>query len=149
MSAGEYCNRDVVIVDKSESIRTAIALMRTHHVGDVVVVHKSDGSCKPTGILTDRDIVMEILAEDVDMDALAVGDVMSYKLETVAEDVELLEAVKVMRTKGIRRLPVVDGKGDLVGILAVDDVLELIAEQLSDLVALIARQRTREGRQRT
>ena len=144
MSAGEYCNRDVVVIDETGSVREAITLMRTHHVGDVVVVEKKEDACKPLGILTDRDIVMEILAEGVDLDAVNIGDVMSYELETVGEDVELLDAINVMRTKAVRRLPVVNAQGGLVGILAVDDILELISEQLSGLVGLIARQRNQE-----
>ena len=63
MSAGEYCNRDVVVIDRTESVRKAIDLMRTHHVGDVIVVDRANGASKPLGILTDRDIVLEILAE--------------------------------------------------------------------------------------
>lgn len=145
MSAGEYCNRDVVVIDKSESVRQAVDLMRTHHVGDVIVVEKANGSTRPLGILTDRDIVLEILAEDVDLEAVNVGDVMTYELQTVDEDTKLLDAIKVMRTKGIRRLPVVDSQDNLVGILAVDDVLGLIAEQLSDLVGLISRQQAKES----
>ena len=144
MSAGEYCNRDVVVIDETESVREAITLMRAHHVGDVVVVEKKEDACKPLGILTDRDIVMEILAEGVDLDAVNIGDVMSYELETVGEDVKLLDAINVMRTKAVRRLPVVNAQGGLVGILAVDDILELISEQLSGLVGLIARQRNQE-----
>jgi CBS domain-containing protein len=148
MSAGEYCNREVIVIDKTESVREAITLMRSHHVGDVVVVDQKDGARRPLGILTDRDIVLEILAEGVDLEAVNVGDVMSYELETVGEDVKLLDAIKVMSIKGIRRLPVVGAQGNLVGILAVDDVLELISEQLSDLVGLIARQRVRESTRR-
>jgi CBS domain-containing protein len=148
MSAGEYCNREVIVIDKTESVREAITLMRTHHVGDVVVVDQKDGARRPLGILTDRDIVMEILAEDVDLAAVNVGDVMSYELETVGEDVKLLDAIKVMRIKGIRRLPVVGPKSNLVGILAVDDILGLISEQLSDLVSLIARQQIQESTRR-
>jgi CBS domain-containing protein len=145
MSAGEYCNRDVVVVDRTESVRKAIDLMRKHHVGDVIIVDKRNGTSKPLGILTDRDIVLEILAEDVDLEAVNVGDVMSYELQTVDEHTPLLDAIKVMRTKGIRRLPVVDSQESLVGILAVDDVLELISEQLSDLVGLISRQQAKES----
>lgn len=92
MSAGEYCNREVVVVDKRESVRAAIALMRKHHVGDVIVVDEKAGARRPLGILTDRDIVMELLAEDVDLDAVDIGDVMSDELETVGENVKLLDA---------------------------------------------------------
>ena len=148
MSAGEYCNREVVVIDRTESVRKAIDLMRTHHVGDVVVVEQNEGAPTPLGILTDRDIVLEVLAEDVDLEAVSVGDVMSYELETVGEDTKFLDAIKVMRTKGIRRLPVVSAQGNLVGILAVDDVLEIISEQLTDLVGLIARERSQESTRR-
>lgn len=148
MSAGEYCNREVVVVERTESVRKAIDLMRIHHVGDVIVVDQEEGAPRPLGILTDRDIVLEILAEDVDLEAVNVGDVMSYELQTVGEDIKLLDAIKVMRVKGIRRLPVVGAQGNLVGILAVDDILTLISEQLSDLVGLIANEQVRESTRR-
>lgn len=148
MSAGEYCNREVVVVDRTDSVRKAIDLMRSHHVGDVVVVEQHGEKNIPLGILTDRDIVLEILAEDVDPETVVVGDAMSYELQCVGEDVKLLDVIKVMRAKGIRRLPVVDSQGGLVGIIAVDDILELISEQLSDLVSLISRERVLEVRHR-
>jgi CBS domain-containing protein len=148
MSAGEYCNREVVVVDRTESVRKAIDLMRIHHVGDVIVVDQEEGAPRPLGILTDRDIVLEILAEDVDLEAVNVGDVMSHELQTVGEDIKLLDAIKVMRVKGIRRLPVVGAQGNLVGILTVDDILTLISEQLSDLVGLIANEQVRESTRR-
>jgi len=145
MSAGEYCNRDVVVIERTESVRKAVDLMRAHHVGDVIVVEKKDGANEPLGILTDRDIVMEILAKDVDLEAVDVGDVMSDELQTIGEDTKLLDAIKVMRVKGIRRLPVVDLDGSLAGILTVDDILELISEQLADLVNLVTRERAKES----
>jgi predicted transcriptional regulator len=89
------------------------------------------------GILTDRDIVVEILAEDVDLDAVNVGDVMSDQLVTVNQETKLLYAVKLMRIEGIRRLIVINEPGELLGILSVDDLLELVAEQLTDIVSLI------------
>jgi CBS domain-containing protein len=146
MTAGEYCNREVVIVEKSESIREAIRLMRAHHVGDVVVVSRTNGSPDPVGILTDRDIVLEILAEDVDLDAVNIGDVMSFELTTIRSEVALLDTIKVMREQGVRRIPVVAPDGSLVGILTLDDILEVIAEQLTDIIGLIARERSEEAR---
>lgn len=148
MSAGEYCNRGVVIVVKSASVREAVNLMRIHHVGDVVVVDKEGGDPVPLGILTDRDIVIEVLAEDVDLDKVNVGDVMSYDLVTVDEDTRLMDVIKVMRKKGVRRIPVVNKSNVLVGILSADDVIELVAEQLTDIVALISREASQEAQQR-
>jgi len=148
MSAGEYCNREVVVIERSESVRRAIELMRTHHVGNVIVIERANGGSRPLGILTDRDIVIELLAKDVDLATVSVGDVMSDDLHTVHEDAKLLDATKVMRTKGIRRLPVVNTQGSLVGILAVDDILGLIMEQLSDLVGLIVKEQLQENTRR-
>lgn len=145
MSAGEYCNRDVVIISKSEPVNEAIQLMRRHHVGDVVVVETLEETTIPVGILTDRDIVLEILAEDVDLEAVAVGDVMSYELVTVNENTKLIDTIKIMRDKGVRRIPVVNESGGLEGLLTVDDMLELMAEQLSDIVGLISKEQARES----
>ena len=148
MSGGEYCNREVVIVEVSDSVRNAVELMRTHHVGSVIVIERTDGGRRPVGILTDRDIVIELLAEDVDLAKVNVGDVMSDNLQTVNEDTKLLDATKVMRAKGIRRLPVVDAQGGLVGILAADDILGLILEQMSDLIGLIVKEQLQESTRR-
>ena len=148
MSAGEYCNRNVVVIEKTESVREGINLMRKNHVGDVVVVEMRENTSIPLGILTDRDIVVEILAEDVDLDAVNVGDVMSYQLVTVNEDTKLLDAIKQMRVKGVRRLPVVNESGELQGILSTDDLLELVVEQLSDIVGLVSKEMTNEIKSR-
>ena len=148
MSAGEYCNRDVVVVEKTESVREAINLMRSNHVGDVVVVEMRENASIPLGILTDRDIVMEILAEDVDLESVNVGDVMSDQLVTITEETKLLDVIKLMRMKGVRRLPVVNKQGELQGILSVDDILELIVEQLSDIVGIVSNEITNEVKSR-
>lgn len=141
MSVGEICNREVIIIDQGENITDAARLMRKHHVGNVVVVKTEDNQERiPVGILTDRDIVIELLARDVDLDALSVGDAMTYELLTLNENDEPMEAIKQMRAQGVRRAPVVNGRGVLVGILAVDDVIELLSEQLSDLVVLLKRE---------
>ena len=148
MSIKEYCNREVVIVEKTESIRKAVELMRSYHVGDVIVVEKRNGGTVPVGILTDRDIVIEILAEDVDLDKVSVGDVMSYELVTIDERIELMDAIKLMRSRGVRRAPVVDVEGSLVGIFTVDDVLALVAEQLVDIASLISKEQSKETKLR-
>jgi CBS domain-containing protein len=144
MFAGEYCNRDVVFVGTADSLRSAIQLMREHHVGDVLVVETVAGGNTPVGILTDRDIVIEVLAQDVNIDSVTVGDVMSDQLVTVTDDASLSETVDVMRTHGIRRLPVIDRTGNLQGIITVDDILELMAEQVQKLAVLVKTEQRRE-----
>jgi CBS domain-containing protein len=122
--------------------------MRTQHVGDLIVVEEHDGKRIPVGIVTDRDIVLEVIAKDVDLNAVAIGDVMSFELTTANEDDEVLETVKLMRAKGVRRVPVVDKQGALVGILAVDDLIELLQELVADIGSLIIREQKREQRKR-
>lgn len=144
MAVGEYCNRDVVVVYKTDTIQETVGLMRSEHVGTVVVVEKTSGSVVPVGILTDRDIVIEILAENIALESVCVGDVMSLDLVIVNESVDLLDTIKVMRIKGVRRIPIVNNDGGLVGILTADDVLDLLAEQMADLAQLISVEQSQE-----
>lgn len=148
MLVGTACNREVVVVERSASVSQAARLMRDFHVGDLVVVETQDGRRRPVGILTDRDIVVGVLARDVDAASVAVRDVMGDELITATEDESLPDVVKRMRAAGVRRLPVVDGEGTLVGILTVDDLLDLLSETLNDLTRLISRELTREQRRR-
>ena len=145
MRVGEACNRDVVISDRNDLISDAAKLMRHHHVGDVVVVEERDKKYFPVGILTDRDLVVEILANEIAPETLLVGDVMTFDLIVAKEDESLLEAIKRMRDKGIRRMPVVTNEGTLAGIITMDDLLDLLAEQLADLVAMVDRGQRRES----
>lgn len=144
MSVGKYCNREVVVITKSETIEEAVNLMREYHVGDVVVT-ESVNDKKTVGILTDRDIVIELLAKGVDFSSVRVSDVMSYELATTTEDTELLDAIEIMKTKGVRRLPITDKNGNLVGLLTADDVLDLVAEQVGSLVTLVNKQQKLES----
>jgi CBS domain-containing protein len=144
MTTGQVCNREVVFIHKQASIPEAARLMREYHVGDLVVIKEKTGKRVPVGIVTDRDIVLEVIAEGVGMDDINVGDIMSDNLVTARESASLLETIKVMRTKGIRRLPVVNDDNELVGILSVDDLIDLFSEQIVDLTRLIAREQDRE-----
>ena len=136
MTAGVYCNRDVIIIEPDTSIIDAARLMRRHHVGDLVVVDKQGELNIPVGILTDRDLVVEVIAQEVAPETLKVRDIMSSDLVTVAEHETLLDTLEVMRRHCVRRIPVVNETGILQGILSEDDVIELIAEATSDLVSI-------------
>ena len=144
MSVGELCSRIVTVVQRHESVMAAARLMREQHVGDVVVVEPEGNASRPVGILTDRDIVVELVAREADLNALTVGDAMSYELFTLHEDMELLVAVGAMRSHAVRRAPVVNAQGMLVGILSIDDVLGVLAELLKDLSCLVTKGRRRE-----
>lgn len=144
MPVGEICNREVVIVQAGKSALEAAQLMRQHHVGDVVVVEERGGFRVPVGIVTDRDLVVEVVAPGLDPSVITVGDIMVPELATVTENIGVFEAIQYMRTKGVRRLPVVGGNGGLIGILAVDDLLELLADELLLLAKLVKREQKKE-----
>ena len=145
MGVGDVCNREVIIIDREGSIREAAGLMRKYHVGDIVVVEKKNKDRFPVGILTDRDIVLELIALDVDINTVTVGDAMSFELITAREEEDVMETIKRMRHKGVRRIPVVNDRGGLEGILAVDDLIDLLAEQLTDLARLVMGEHQRES----
>lgn len=149
MAVGEICNREVVVAEKTLSVVDAAQLMRRHHVGDLVVVEERDGRKHPVGIVTDRDIVVEVVAAGVNADALKVGDIMGPEVATVHEGEGLFEALRFMRDKGVRRMPVVDREGALVGILTLDDLLSLLAEEMTELAKLVSHERQREARSRS
>ncbi len=148
MRAGEICNREVVVIDTDSSIVEAAQVMREYHVGDVVVVSQKYGRQTPVGILTDRDIALEIVARGTDPEGVKVGDAMSFELVTAEENDDLMHVIEIMRDRGVRRMPVVDADQALLGILSVDDVLELISEIFVDIVHLVDRQRRHETRTR-
>ncbi|WP_324781085.1 CBS domain-containing protein [Thiobacillus sedimenti] len=145
MPIGEICNREVVIAETSLPVTEAAQLMRAHHVGDLVVVEERAGRRHPVGIVTDRDIVVEVVAAGVNPEALKVGDIMGSDVATVREGEGLFEALRYMRDKGVRRMPVVDAAGGLVGILTLDDLLGLLAEEMMELAKLVSHERQRES----
>jgi CBS domain-containing protein len=149
MRIGQLCNRHVVHIGRGEPVLEAARRMRDEHVGDLVVVEERAGRRVPVGLLTDRDIVIGLLAKDVEhIGRLDVGDLLTRDVVTATEGEDVSEVLRRMRRQGIRRMPVVDGTGALVGIFTVDDLLGVLSEDLAVVVALIARERRREIEQR-
>ena len=118
MPIGDVCVRDVVTATRETSIQEAAQLMRMNHVGDLLIVEGVNGSRVPVGIVTDRDIVVAIVALQLNPASLAVGDIMGPELETAHEDQSILETIQQMRLAGVRRIPVVSTHGSLVGIVS-------------------------------
>jgi CBS domain-containing protein len=149
MAIGEICNREVVIAEPGLAVPEAARLMRQYHVGTLVVVEEAAGRRRPLGIVTDRDIAIEVVAAGVDPDGLTVGDIMAAELASVREDVSVFDTIRYMRARGVRRVPVVDNGGWLIGIVTLDDLFELLAEELSEMADMISRGRQREAATRT
>ena len=148
MSVGEFCNREVVVAAGDESVQAGARLMREHHVGDLVLVEERGDTRVPVGIVTDRDLVVEVMAAGIAPEALRLGDVVTGPFFLVHEDDSLFDALEMMRGHGVRRVPVVDADGGLAGIITADDVVGLLAEMLDDLAALVEREGARERARR-
>lgn len=148
MAIGEICSREVVIAERSASIADIAELMRRYHVGDVVIVDTAAGGPCPVGIVTDRDIVLEVVAPGLSADTLTAGDLIGEEVCVVNEGEGIFETLRYMRGRGVRRMPVVDAEGRLLGIVTVDDLMELLADEMSEMARLIAVERRHERERR-
>jgi CBS domain-containing protein len=144
MNVGNCCSKQVVKVSAATSLREASLLMRNHHVGTLVVVATERGIERPVGIITDRDIVVAVLAPGARPEAIRAGDAMPTELFTVREDAGVFEAFRQMAEHGVRRLPVVRADGGLAGIVTGDDLLRVVAAELASFATALRRGGERE-----
>ena len=146
MRIADIHTRRVVHIGTGASVREAAELMRTRHVGALVVVDQPNGERIPVGMVTDRDIVLAVVAPGVNVEALTVGDVMTKPVVTCSEDQDLFAAIELMRERGVRRLPVLNAKGGLAGIVAADDIYNAIGTHMRELSLALAREQVHEMR---
>lgn len=148
LNVGEICSRTVAFVTEDMSLKEAANLMRTEHVGSLVVAREVPAGRLVAGMLTDRDIAIMAVARDFDPQSLRVADVMSEDVVTIEAAASIYEALALMRQKGVRRVPVVRENRILEGIVSMDDILEIIAEELQMVVQAMASERTKEAKVR-
>lgn len=148
MNAGEICNRVVVYATDEMSLKDAAALMRSAHVGSLVVVREAEAGRIVTGMLTDRDIAIVAMARAFDPQTLRVADIMSTDLVTARAEDSVNDVLATMRAKGVRRVPVTTDQGVLVGILTLDDLLEIVAEEMRGFVLALESAQKHEKRVR-
>ena len=146
MNVGDICNKNVVYADQKSDLLTAALLMREYHVGSVVIVVDSQNGRKPVGIITDRDLVLKILASDVPAKEIILNDIVNRDIICIRDDDDIMDAIKIMYMESVRRVPVINDKGELSGILAMDDLIEILTNELCNLVAVIGRQQRQEQR---
>ncbi len=142
MRTAELCSRDVVVIRPDESVLAAARLMRRHHVGSLVVVEDRAGGIGPIGMLTDRDLVVSVLAsgEEIAPSSILVRDVIGPDVLVAHGNEGVWQALRHMRARGVRRVPVVDESERLIGILAFDDLIAWMSEQLTELTRLLDRE---------
>jgi CBS domain-containing protein len=149
MKVGEYCKRAVVAINSKADAAAAAKLMRTEHVGFLIVYRDGDELQRPVGVLTDRDLVLAVMARDVDAHAVTVEDVMTRQPLIASENDALSDLLQAMRLAGIRRVPVVDVRGALIGIIAIDDAIDIITGLMCDISGSIKSEQRQEWRART
>jgi CBS domain-containing protein len=137
LNAADICNRTVTIAERGMPLTEAAQLMRERHVGCLVVVDETGAGRTVVGMLTDRDIVTAVVAKSLDPARLMVEDVMTTDMVTALGADSIKDMLSAMRRKGMRRLPVVTPQGVLIGLVTLDDLLPIMAEQLRDMAAAI------------
>ena len=148
MTVNAICNHNVATIGRNRDVAEAAEQMRQEHVGDLIVVEQRGSHCVPVGILTDRDIVVSVVARRARPEEITVGDAMSSNLLTVKEDNGIEFALREMRRQGVRRVPVVGDGGELKGVLSIDDVVDHLAAQLLSIAEVIRLGQRAEARLR-
>lgn len=146
MSAGDICRKEVVTIAPGADLCEAAHLMRERHVGMLVVVEPvaAQADRLVQGILTDRDIVVTVIGRDAEPKGLKVVDVMTRNPLMVLEGASVAGVVRLMRMNGVRRVPVVGARNELIGVLSIDDVLDVVADQLTAISGAIRGEQDRE-----
>jgi len=149
MPIGAICTRDVVCTGRDTTVSAAAQIMRERHVGNLIVVDEVKGARLPVGIVTDRDIVLGVISLKLDPDVFTVGDLLHGELITARDTQGIFETIEQMRMQGVRRMPIVNEKGYLVGIVSLDDLVRLIASELNEIANLMRWEQQREHHLRT
>lgn len=134
----------VATVKRETTLAQCAKYMREGHVGSLVVVDGADAAPRPIGIVTDRDIVVAAVAPGLDPEAITAGDVMAPSVAVVNDDDDAIDALARMREHGVRRLPVITRHGTLAGIIAMDDLIAVVADLLNGIVEATVAARAKE-----
>jgi CBS domain-containing protein len=148
MILSEFCTVDVVSCPATMHVADAARLMREKHVGDLVVVSNSPDGMTPLGVVTDRDLVVEVLGNGRDPEKTLLSSIMRTPVVMALESEDSAQAIERMRNHGVRRLPIVNGRGLLVGIVTLDDLLRLLIADADALLQIPDRGQARERRVR-
>ena len=148
MPVVDLCHGEIVTLHADDTVVQATQMMRHFHVGAVVVVADEAGKHVPVGIVTDRDIDIGVIAPELDPKVMTVGDIIQANLTVVKEDIGIFEAIQMMSSKGVRRLPVVRGDGELIGIVTLDDLFIMMTKEFCNISELLTKEQANEAQKR-
>ena len=147
MNIASICQRRVITIQADASLKEAATSMRENHVGALVVIDSAEAS-RVAGVVTDRDLAIEVLAGDVDTARIQSGQLVNGSLVAVAGSASIQDAVSAMDEGGVRRLLVTDDEGRVIGFLSSDDLLDAVASELSGLANALRSGIARENAER-
>jgi CBS domain-containing protein len=136
MSLERICTKTVVTISPDATVLEAAKLMQHKHVGCLVVID----DLRPIGMLTDRDIVLKLVVRENDPAKITAREIMTTSPTMVNVNYDLLDAVRLMRSRGVRRLPIVDEHRNLLGIVTMDDVLTALGAEVGDLAGTVQKE---------
>lgn len=137
MSVGRICTRSTDVTYAAESVQIAARRMLDRNVGCLVVVNQRQ---EPVGIVTDRDLALRVLSAAKDPGTTVVGDVMTADVQTVSETTPIEDALRIMRSGPYRRVPVTDANNVLIGVISLDDILDLLTEEFNSIGKLLRKE---------
>ena len=149
MKIGTICRRSVVTVDSGATLTEAARLMREKHVGSLVVTARTTEGPRAVGIVTDRDLAIDVLARGLEGAGLTIGELAGETLASIAEDADLSSTIAAMQSAGVRRLIVVNAEHQVTGIVSLDDLMEACAGIIGGLADIIRTGIEREVREST
>lgn len=148
MQLSSFCMLEVACCSPRTTVLEAAHLMRRKHTGDLVVIDDDEDSPSPVGIITDRDVVVEVLGKGLDPAVTTVGSVIRTPIVVADQGEDSSMVLERMRSNGVRRIPVVGAGGRLVGIVTADDMLRRLAADTALLTEIVSAEQTREERTR-
>ncbi len=142
----DICTMDAVCCGRRTRALEAARLMRQHHVGDLIVIDDPEEERTPIGIITDRDLVLEVLGNGLDPAITEVASLIHRTLVIADESEDTAQVIDRMREHGVRRIPVVNSQGGVVGIVTLDDLLRVLVADANALLEVMAKGKRQEQR---
>jgi CBS domain-containing protein len=140
MSLKTFMTEDITSLPSTASVLDAAKFMTDMNVGTVIVTHED----VPSGMITDRDVVAKVLAQDKDSKTTKIEEIMVAPVVTISEDRDIIDATQVMSSHGIRRLPVTDPQGKLAGVISLDDVLLVLGKEMQNVAGILKKELEKE-----